>query len=300
MSVIDIVYLGVTDGETPEGRVTYTQMWRVTTNNRLDGPVRVRAARGIPIQGLSTYNSGNEGDSNALCSDVSCHRVSDIVRGNIKGTVWEVTAEFGGGGGNSGGPSVSTPEEMFGQDPKVSWNSVKEAVYPLKDLDDKWFLNSAKQWFENRPPQFVNMQELRATRAEPNYDYWTANANVWSVNSENWYGSEKHYVRFSNVSSVAKWSDQFQFFYAETTYVFHFREADGDPFHPLQLPNIGFLHITDDDELVIPEDDLGAVHTGLRLLDENGKAMPQGEERVTYEEFRVYKLLNFNQIIRSP
>lgn len=73
---------------------TFKQRWRVETNNTLDGPKVVLAPHGLsgfdelPTQYVSTYDSGNDADSQALCVSVNADEEGDSRKS------WIVTADF--------------------------------------------------------------------------------------------------------------------------------------------------------------------------------------------------------------
>ena len=67
---------------------TYAKVWRVETDSALDGPAVAMAASGIATQFVTTYASGNDSDSYALCVSVQAEEEGDSRKS------WIVTEQY--------------------------------------------------------------------------------------------------------------------------------------------------------------------------------------------------------------
>ena len=127
--------------EDTEGHRTYTSIYQVITDDKLDGPLTARAAAGIPAI-ASGYAFGNDSDPWAFCIRRPSVRLAE---GGDSAKKWHATVE------HTTKPSktckTATIEDPLDQPPVISGSFVSVIMPAEKDMDGEPITNSADEPF---------------------------------------------------------------------------------------------------------------------------------------------------------
>jgi hypothetical protein len=266
------------------GTRSYTLVYEVWTNSATDGVMTVGNAPGIPHKG-DVYAYGSEVDYGALCVSVTPRQVA--------AKVWEVTAQFKSQHGDKE-KDVSNPLD---QPPQRSWESVSMTVYPVKDLDDKEYVNSAKHPYDSEARATeIECPVFTMVRNEAYFDYATASYYNNSLNSGSFYGWPKGTGKLI-ITGREKFADNMS--YVEVTYRVHFNPfgwqkklVDKGPFCLGEWDTIDGVY----QRRKMPSiDDEGNVSTIDVNLDGDGGKLAQDADLV-YNDFKAYQELNWGPL----
>lgn len=258
-----------------EGKRTYSRSFHVLTDDKDDGPRTVRTAAGIPNM-YAPYSVGNDTDLGAL---VISKNVSPV-EGQTK--LWRVEVEY-----SSELPEQTEEEEddenPLNQPARWQWGFRTVQRVVREDLNGDLIANKAGQVFD--PPLQVEEYRpvLTVTRNEASFNIALASDYVGAINSDNFLGVAPKYARLTNLGASSAKADSGGT-YVEVNYEIEFAR---DPWNPVKLPNIGFMELDDDGNLVNARDNDEEFANEPVKLDADGKRLADGAKAIPVE-FDIY------------
>lgn len=238
---------------TLEGR-TITRYWQVDTNDINDGPAIVTDA--VPIELGEQYETPNEEDLKAFCSEINASRVSP------DGLKWEVEIKY-----TELEDSESDPNPL-NQPADEQWDFVKYQQPINIDIHGAPILNTAGMNYQNQLYRDGTRAVLRITRNEPSFNASRAQLFSNNVNADFFRGARPGTCMINSISGRRIVDAVYGPFF-QVVYQFEFR-ADN---FKMKLVSQG-IHEKDGTKFKRIADDKGVECTEPVNLDKDGKKLP--------------------------
>lgn len=285
-------------GETDKnGQRVYYRKFHSITNNVNDGPLIASGSNIIPLRG-SYYQTATESDLNAFAVNHSCAVSSDspfewytevryetILPGDYAG---KDTAAPGGGVNDP--PTIQTPNaNPLLRRYTLDTDTTTKMTYWTEDLDNKTFLNSVDEPFDNIPGIPLPVQTLTFRKNLATFPENVQKTLVNCYNTDTWRGKAPGTCLITRVAGTDSAENNIAFV-ASTWVIEHCEDI---PYHPFLILDQGYRYTNADGKRVFAIDEVtGQNVTKPVLLDGIGGLLNVGANEI-YLPFRIAKPLNF-------
>jgi hypothetical protein len=193
---------------------TYTRVFRVETNNVLDGPALVRSAPGIPQIGhFYTNAGGTESDPGAFVTRISPEQDQDDPR------FWLVRVEYGtvsitsgGKGGNDRVAPNMRNENPLLRGPEIRWGTSKYQEVANQDRQTRApIVTSAGELFENGVERDQTRMTLSISRNEASFNHAFFSQFFDNVNVDNFFGFGTGEVKCESITGDFQFENNISF-----------------------------------------------------------------------------------------
>lgn len=253
---------------TQGGHRTYQRVIRVATNNRMDGPLTVRTAAGVPQIGTA-FSFGTDADPTAFVRRILVRQVSKYI--------WEVTCDYS----SQDYDPVQDVANPLMRPPRRQWGSVGFSQGLYEDLDGNAVVNSRGEPYDPPVERERSIQVYTVVRNEPFFDAMSAYQYADAVNSDQFLHAPPGYAKFSHPQAedhyengVAYWQVRYEIL-----------------LHPL-----GWDERRLDEGVDTKADSDGTKYTVMVPLDGAGDKLSEGEitaGNYVYNTFRRYRRMPF-------
>lgn len=262
---------------------TYTQVWRLLTNDPLDGPQIAVNHSELP-ELYSEYSSGNDYDASALL--ISKQPREESSDGSFK--TWVVTCEY------SNVPPVELTSNPISEPPKFSMSFDQFTQIARLDQNGEPITNTRGQAFTPAPEMDQSRPVYVVRRNELFVNLPFVIDMVDSVNISAWKGCAPRTVKCRSIVT-GEIQERNGIKYYETTYEFHLFDQTWDQFI-LNVSTKVKNPLTGKVEQMPPGFEAVTIYTGAEGTTE-GEIVPPGASVTrdqVYVRKRVYKERNFN------
>ncbi len=251
----------------------YTRVFRVQTNNNLDGPLTVRDADGLPNIDDPYADANGNADTGSRLKDKKAAQDGDNPR------LWIITCEFS---------SETDRPESKEQDPikmraKLSFRAAKRRVAKDVDVDGNAVVNPAEDPFD--PPVEVDEAYLvmEIQKNKLTFNPSDIEQYVNTVNESTWFGMPAQTWLLDDLSADEE--EQNGIIYYKAKYVFMLNR---DTWSTVLL-NVGYNELVGGNRVAIRDQ---GEQKEPQLLDADGTKLAVGGNP-TYTTFRFYRRTNF-------
>ena len=259
-----------------------TRRFIVTSDTRLTG---FESVSGLPAP-LEPY----PGVPRARVRDVDADEIEEY-QGGYK---WIVTVSY-----NTKHFSIAQQHNELEDNPlekpiSYKWAPHLITVSPCKDLDGKFYKDSAKNWLRNPPLHTINGAALTVTKNFRSFSGSYALSLIGKCNSGTFLGRKRGALQISDVAPEEVSNDEMNYVAVSTTILYNPLGWD-----IVYTPDMGPQYIDHEtSKLVYPTDGNGYASTEMVLLNGQGYKLEDGDEPVLLD-FRVADYIDFNRVFAA-
>lgn len=266
-----------------------TRQYQILSDSRLTG---FESVSGLPAPGDSWAGVPRLRVASASASEV------EEIRSGSNRYRWTVTINytsrpFNFSDGNNKNEVTTSPIDWS---PVWSgWRAEQIQITPMKDLDNKKWLNSANDMFSSVPTITLVGASVTVTKNYTSFSGSYALSLIGKCNADTFSGATQGQLMISDIVPTEKNNGEMTYYEVAITIKYSPIRWD-----EVEILNIGSHVLDDENKKKLPVDSEGNVHTSPVLLTSAGKQIEYGDDsalsQISYKKFRVCDSISFNAL----